>query len=637
MPTLFRWSWLAVFGIAVGAAVFFRAFPSLSGDEYNSLIGAGDLRLNLHAVGYFSQLKIWSWISGSDLWLRGLSLIWAAAGLWAFMKLGEKTELPRPVILNSGLLLAVNAFFLQYAFQVRFYALFAAASTLWFALLAGIVVRREKVNWVLLLFSALLLVSSHLFGWMVIAMGGILVFWFRCTRTTKIILLASIFILLALFYTKPVQDILTRLVYKTTLPLEQIPAAGPRGLTTAMIFKFPLTFFFFALGERVYPLSWISAAGVPIIGTAFILGCIRLRHFPFLSSIAVLCLASIAALFLIFDPLAPPSLQGAAARYVIYALPFFVMICALGAHERPVLCFLVWGITLFAFASFTKPFWSSSQIDLMDWEKQFRSDIVDPAKTCVVSDGRAQGAVTRYLPAGVRLADNPEACLGFDRVLIASANFDLKAIRYLDSQNAKLASDYQLVRNTNAFPNQLTVYEKKASKNLTLDFAPDRLGLPEQDLRFPLVIRNGRLLNGFVRLDEFRSAYEFQSVPKGKFRLLINYRELGLVTPGEPVAAVRWHSLDGTFTETPLRAGIETAAWDGHCGSCAEEAGWTKRLHLLGAQSYPGAYRQYRAGIWSVEMVSPSSAVKAELVKLHPNAVIYFWGNEPSSPEKTNA
>src|SRR5205814_540736 len=112
---------------------------------------------NHHAIAYFVQLKLWLLVSNADWFLRSLSLCWAALGAyWLNRWLADEQVSARgrrAVIL----LCLLNPFFWQYALQIRFYAVFLAASilALWRYRRFRQEASRQNLGWLIL--SALLL------------------------------------------------------------------------------------------------------------------------------------------------------------------------------------------------------------------------------------------------------------------------------------------------------------------------------------------------------------------------------------------------------------------------------------------------------------------------------------------------
>jgi hypothetical protein len=160
------------------------------------------------------------------------------------------------------------------------------------------------------------------------------------------------------------------------------------------------------------------------------------------------------------------------------------------------------------------------------------------------------------------------------------------------------------------------------------------MDLPEQDLRLPILIpERGWLLGGFSRLEHVtpEKTMAFSEKTAGNLWILTNYRTEHLPDPGTPVFRAHFRSAVGDQDfEVILRAGEETAGWEGPCSSCVSVYEWTKSLHLLGSFSYPGAYRQYRAHVWGFSLGFDSEPFDSVTVEyLLAEGTGYFWGIFP--------
>jgi hypothetical protein len=341
-------------------------------------------------------------------------------------------------------------------------------------------------------------------------------------------------------------------------------------------------------------------------------------------------------MFLVLDPLAPPGLQGAAPRYVIFVIPYFILLIALGAQAWKPLKPALIIVSLVGLYFLARPLWSYGGGDFTNWPSYLKNAVIQPEQACIVTDGRAEASVNRYAPPGTKIVrDNVQECVGFSKIIMVSDDFRLSMVRYFDEMAKKISNDYTLVSNMTLFPAQITIYEKTTAKKI--QFAPGRLDLPEQDLRFPIVISNhGWKINGFIRLDDKTPAVTIP-IPGGGFSplwLLTNYRVEDDPDSGTPVFNLRFSGIPGIQdTETTLRAEEETAGWEGQCTSCVSIYEWTKLFHLLGSYSYPGAYRQYQSHVWgiSLDLLAPEKYTLVTITFLLPNGTGYFWGIFPET------
>jgi hypothetical protein len=633
-PILSAGPWIASILIASGLFLL-DAFPALYGDEYGSLFDAYNLRGNIHAIGYFLQLRIWNSIWQADIFLRSLSLFWFLFGLYWLKKWLDFEGLPNNVKTLTIWLFVLNPFLWVYAIQIRFYAFFLAVSILfiwrfrlWFKI-------RSLKNLLFLVISVLFLVTSHLFGYLVAGIVLLSFFWENLSSRNRWIALSLLAIGLFLIFLPPIRSILVSIVYRTSNPYASIPTGEViRGLNLAMVAKIPFTFYFFSLGERVYPpWWWLSVPAMLVTSFAFVLGIWQLRRFTQLTVMTITMFLSVPLLFLVFDPLAPPGLQGAGSRYLIFVVPFFILVLALGAHSWPRLKWALIAINLAGLYCLAFPTWSYTPSDLINWPNLLSDINITPDSVCVITDGRAKSPVQRYLTADFRVAyqGRLDDCEEYNVIVLISSDYRTSILTPFDKWSTILKHQgYGLVSNTTIFPAHITVYSRAAFDPSGV--IPTRLLLPEQDLRFPLLANEPKIyIRGFTRLTgEANEVTTTVNVSDISTLVLTNYRP-GVTPPkpGEPVFRLLFQSNGDVQREVLLRSGVETAAWDGGCSECLSVYQWIKQSHLLGAQSYPGAYRQYQASIFGfyIQNLNLESGISSlEITYLLPDGEGYFYG-----------
>ncbi|MHB9034047.1 MAG: hypothetical protein ACYC6L_13495 [Anaerolineae bacterium] len=608
-----------------------NAFPSLYGDEYGSLYESTHLLRNLHAIGYLSQLYIWKWISQTDIFLRLLSLCWFAAGLYfisQWLKLEDIPQQTRSLVLWLALL---NPFLWIYGLQIRFYAMFFSTSVLFLWRFRFWLNHKAFKSTLTLILSSILLLTSHLFGILVILSVIFFYLWQILGKNRWSLVILLVISTFVVFYPFT-RLLLIQFVYRMTS--NPVPnSVLSRGLGVGMLAKVPLSFYFFTVGERVYPLWWwVTIPGMLVVIGASFMGLWRLRRSPMLRSLIVILFLNVPLMFMVLDPLAPPGLQGAAPRYLIYVVPYFLLLLALGAQAWKPLKYLLAMVSLVGLFYLAFPTWSYGGSDLNDWQKYLKSAISQPDQTCIITDGRAQEPVSRYAPAGSKLAlmGKLEDCSGYSRIILVSSDYRLSQVRYMDQMAQTLGDEYSLVSNVTQFPAQLTVYDKKASKLIQL--TPSRLDLPEQDLHFPITTSSfDWRIDGFTRLDAQTSVITMPLTVESRSNqwLLTNYRTPGSLPAGTPVFKLSFLGPTGQeLNALVVRTGEGTSAWDGSCTACTSVYTWTKLLQLLGSYAYPGAYRQYQAHIWAAQLqpMSMGQPTSVTITYLPVNGTGYFYG-----------
>lgn len=171
--------WVAVAGItAIGAALQLHAITAKSFwlDEGSSITMSrldwfNFLRIlwrrEMNMVLYYLLLRGWLHLGDSVAWIRGLSVVFAVAGIPAIFVLGRKM-LGTSFGLISALLLSVNAFQVRYAQEARCYSLLVLLvilSTYCF-LTAAESGRRRDWNWYIVASS--LAIYAHFFAVLVV-------------------------------------------------------------------------------------------------------------------------------------------------------------------------------------------------------------------------------------------------------------------------------------------------------------------------------------------------------------------------------------------------------------------------------------------------------------------------------------
>jgi uncharacterized membrane protein len=126
----------------------------------------------VHPPLFYALLKVWIGIGGESLlWLRLLPVLFSVAAIVPLLLLCRELRLDAAVAGLALLLMAVNGYLIKYAQEVRMYSLllFLTLTSLW--LFAKFLRVEEGSNRWLAALSVinLLLVYTHYYGWMVVA------------------------------------------------------------------------------------------------------------------------------------------------------------------------------------------------------------------------------------------------------------------------------------------------------------------------------------------------------------------------------------------------------------------------------------------------------------------------------------
>ncbi|MBD0372987.1 MAG: glycosyltransferase family 39 protein [Pyrinomonadaceae bacterium] len=194
----------AIFVLAVALFIAFRlwhlTYYSLDFDEIFSVQAARQTWAALlsviaddlvHPPLFYLLLKVWIVIGGESLfWLRLFPALTAIASIIPFLLLCRELKFQMPERNLALLLIAVNAYLVFYAQQVRMYSLlfFLTLCSLW---LFVKFYKREanlKTNLLALFIVNLLLVYTQYFGWLVIGVEGVFLLLWGRWRSRRLLL-----------------------------------------------------------------------------------------------------------------------------------------------------------------------------------------------------------------------------------------------------------------------------------------------------------------------------------------------------------------------------------------------------------------------------------------------------------------
>lgn len=625
---------------------FFRLDArTFHGDELGSVFEAEKFGRNANSLPYFAILRGWLILGRNEFWLRSLSvmvMVVAIALTYAWIKQLSGESIARVV----ALLLATSPFLVVYSQQVRFYSvgLASAGLSLWTmtALWSRHANGRSKILWVLTAGVAILgLLMNAL---LVLGQAATLFVLTRWTRRAKIVTALTLTVIFSMLISSP-------LVRQFGFGLFSIYTNAPvqydfsRGIALTQLAKIPLTFFFFIFGESVHPLTLaIVLPGILIFGLAFSVGAVNLsrNRRAFWLTLASLT-SGLLLLYLVLDPLAPPSLQGAAPRYLIFLLPFFYWIVASGTQNK-----LAWltvpllATNLASLALYWVGDWAYTD-DRVNWHAV--TDWVAPfvsSDTILLLDGQAQPLADYYFPSTWQRAWLQSQNAISPRVITFSYNWHPEARGPNTLELRALTARYELQAALTQYPLFIFVYDRKplpgsdgAGTNGWINSPNEIYGIEYQDLQLPVQIQiDQRTFNltgafGLPRLDgEGAETIPLDRVVQArKITMLSQLINTPNVREGAVAANLKLIGADGQTRVLPLRVGYETAAWDATC-RCRSVYTWHKRLALVGFQSYPDAWHDFNATIFATELNLdvPFALSTLEIERVTPDGKFYVWG-----------
>jgi hypothetical protein len=167
----------------------------------------------------------------------------------------------------------------------------------------------------------------------------------------------------------------------------------------------------------------------------------------------------------------------------------------------------------------------------------------------------------------------------------------------------------------------------------TLHIPVEIYGIEFSDLRLPEKTKTGAspILGHFSLPRDDDKVHRLPLTTPFRARGLVltsTLTEASRLPPGTPIAELKTYLTDGSTKTFSLRVGYETCSWAQPSGGCQPVATWHKRLALVGAQSYPEAYQDFKAALYAAAFELPTTvAVQAlELRRLPSAGQLSIWG-----------
>ena len=186
----------------------------------------------VHPPLFYILLKTWIGIGGESLlWLRLFPAIISIAAIGPILLMTRELNLSAAETTAALLLLAVNGYLIKYAQEVRMYSLlfFLSACSLW--LFITLVQRDERsTRMVVLALTAvnLLMIYTHYYGWLLVALELAIALWINPAIAKKLIV--SFLILVGSYIPWIVMLARAFAVQRMNQNIGWIPRPGPRAL-----------------------------------------------------------------------------------------------------------------------------------------------------------------------------------------------------------------------------------------------------------------------------------------------------------------------------------------------------------------------------------------------------------------------
>jgi len=402
-----RWLLIGLILFAWAIQLYHLEARPLYGDEYGSIREAYEFGSNPHALLYYALLRLWLIGGDGEFWLRFLSALLVTLVVPLAYQLARSWFEEQKLALFVALFITVAPLRILYGQQIRFYALLLVTGTLNLQAFGAFICHPSRRNMALWVIATVLLASSHLMGWLLLACEVVVLMLKRIRgRYTKLGIVGLLVLALVAFVVCHEMRTIAfiALSYLTKNDVRFVGYSGPRGLGLAQVIKVPFTLYVFLVGEHVYPLRWELMLPAISLGTVVgIRGVVKSLSIDFTKTIILLALflAPILLLYLVADPVSPPGLQGASPRYVLFLLPLLLLLLAQGTYGifGRFLFMLLLVVNGGALYSYFCGDWSYANCDLTDWRGAAKlvQKYVDP-QAILVYDGRSADPTARYFP-----------------------------------------------------------------------------------------------------------------------------------------------------------------------------------------------------------------------------------------------
>jgi hypothetical protein len=273
-------------------------------------------------------------------------------------------------------------------------------------------------------------------------------------------------------------------------------------------------------------------------------------------------------------------------------------------------------------------------------------------KTAILYDGRSVDPVRLYFPTEATAIgywpylenESVEDLPDYDSLIFVTDDYHLEKRLGFDRIVNLLDEDYILVDGRVEYPMVEMVFVHRdvsftpiADSTGQLSYPLNYYGLEFQDLALPVDLNAGGLplhIVGSIQLPDptgvnVREISVLSEHITDRLVLVSNVLSLDGLS-GKKIAEIEIVDKKGNVSRYPIRIGEETQTWNHTCSAqagCETVYHWHKRIALVGQYSYPGAWRDFQAGIHAVSLpLAESTTIERLIVRsLYPDAPLYIW------------
>jgi hypothetical protein len=642
---------LSLIALAFVLRIYAIALYPLNGDEYFSLAEAKVVGLNWNSIFYSTLMHFWIRLGSSELWLRLPAAIFGTAAVAILFKVGEKLGGWRAGVV-AGLLAATSPFSIYHSQEVRFYSFFVCASAAFLlATIHYVESPRTVRSRLLVLLTGIALFFAHFLGPLALYLqGAVTIFVAKDRRSRKLLLLVIVglpVLACVLLFIPQLHHGLWRL-YQTygNAPSSAEPVMTSLSLNN--LAKIAFAGFIFNFGYHVYPLRLILViTGVGLSGLLLLAGAVRLWRKTKWGVLPFAYLFVLTGVYVVLETAGGRLASGVSPRHVAFVWPVFLIVSAIGlsSFSKPVFQILL----VVALAVNALSIWSGWQ---QDWTYGTGTDYRSAAayvsrwtgtNTALLNDGRSEEAVNFYFPNDLkRVSSSPylydrdvNDLLDYQRLVFVTDDWEFDRRRAFDKLLLRLGDGFACVDGRVDYPLFEYVLEHK-SPPFRSGYAlrPENgqvlqplsiYGLEFQDLQLPVSANFKDLplkVIGSYALPDTDGRTELgvplaHSMLTRRVILLTDVVDAKGLRSGEQIGELAITDSSGKILTYPLRLNSETASWDKRCESpapCQTVFQWHKRLAIVGQNGYPGALRDFQAGLHGVAFELPTTM---EVIRLN--------------------
>jgi hypothetical protein len=664
LPTIAIRSYALVAIITLGAVlrVYGLAAYSLAGDEYNSLTEAQNLGLNWNSIIYSTLMHFWVTVSSTEIWLRLPAAFFGVATIPLISHAGAKLDGWRTGAI-AGLLAATSPFNIYHSQEVRFYSLFMFAAAAFLLATVHYVQSKKKTikSQLSIVATGLLLLVSHFMGVVALCAQGAATFLAVKRRKLSTALALTIGVPLLLFglpLLPPVRKFLLGLyeTYGNALGSDTTITS----FSVVSLAKIGFAGFTFVFGYHVYPLRLLLV--IPgLMLSAFLVTCglVRLVQQQKWALLGVTYGIVLIGVYLVLDSVGGRVASGVSPRHVVFIWPIFIVLLALGlsTFHRTAFRLLLFAVLIVNAISLLygwRKDWSYGPATDYRAAAEYVSHHAT-ADAAIIFAGRAAGPADYYFPKTLRRLDWSSSLTSGDaaplirteRVIFVSDDWHQSQRGRFNWLLQRLTEHYNRVEGRVDYPMFEYVFDRSSpnSESVAPTGAARQLkqplsiyGLEFQDLKLPVSISfKGSTLQviGATELPnadgERMTTLSLGGEPAERLLLLTNATFSHVPAPETTIAEILVEDATGVVKRFALRLGIETASWDQTCrpgANCETVFHWHKRMAMTGQNSYPGAWRDFEAGIHATTLdLQRAVGVKRVSIRYLANeGNIYVWG-----------